>query len=54
VLDEPTASLDETNINSVVENFQEMRRYAQNAGLQIAVVTHHVELERAADQLVRL
>jgi DNA repair exonuclease SbcCD ATPase subunit len=51
VLDEPTAGLDATYVDSMIEVFDRLRGMAKAQGFQIFVITHETELERAFDQV---
>jgi DNA repair exonuclease SbcCD ATPase subunit len=51
-LDEPTASLDGSNVRHLAEVLTHVRQYAANVGSQIIVVTHHEDLLSAFDRTI--
>ena len=53
-LDEPTAQLDEDNIQSFIDILSHVQRYARSSGVQIIVVTHSNQLIGSFDQTVSL
>jgi len=53
-LDEPTAQLDEHNVQCFTAALQHVQGYAHSAGVQIFLITHCKQLEGAFDQTISL
>jgi len=54
VLDEPTAGLDEDNLDYLMEAMENVTRSARKRGQQLIIITHDRRLERVFDQVVEL
>lgn len=53
-LDEPTAQLDDDNVNYFAAVLSYVRQYANNTGMQIFLITHSQQLQGAFDQTIDL
>lgn len=53
-LDEPTAQLDEDNIQYFMDVLSHVQQYAANAGVQVFLITHSAQLIGSFDQAITL
>lgn len=54
ILDEPTAWLDDANVQSVAELLNHVKSYARAARIQLFVITHEQELVGSFDQIISI
>ena len=54
ILDEPTVYVDTDNTRVIADVLMDARQYVRGAGMQLIIVTHKRELERAMDQVVNV
>lgn len=52
ILDEPTAGVDKTNVNTMTDILKRLSSYTKEKGRQIIIITHDETLQRAFDQVI--